>query len=79
MQHAIILTEDETWAYEHGDKKIASVIESMRRGSGTDTVIGDDGDQLYDVCFVYRCPHEKTYCNDRMQTVCDECGEDLGR
>jgi hypothetical protein len=26
-----------------------------------------------------KCSHEETYCNDRSQTVCRNCGEELGR
>jgi|HubBroStandDraft_5_1064220.scaffolds.fasta_scaffold160319_2 hypothetical protein len=25
------------------------------------------------------CDHEETYCNDRMQSICRDCGEELGR
>jgi hypothetical protein len=27
----------------------------------------------------FPCKHEDTYCNDRMQTACHNCGEELGR
>lgn len=85
MQPVLLLSEDETQRYEHrannndDDKDLARAIEKARKEINTDVVIGDDGDDLYDICFIYKCPHDQTYCNDRSQTVCEECGEELGR
>ncbi len=79
MLCAILLTEEETDRFEAGDEDIARAIERTRRNANATVVLGDDGDDLYDTCFNYKCPHKRTYCNDRMQTVCEDCSEELGR
>lgn len=41
-------------------------------------VITSDGELVWD-SEEGKCSHENTYVNDRMQTVCTQCGEELGR
>ncbi len=39
----------------------------------------DNDGQVIFYTGITECTHETTYINDRMQTVCSLCGEELGR
>jgi hypothetical protein len=92
MEAVIILEPDETAASlklsEEGKKNysLLALMEKMEAAVGYyPTILGCyvEGDAPYDLCLTFTdvvgCLHENTCINDRMQTVCSDCGLELGR
>jgi histidinol phosphatase-like PHP family hydrolase len=79
MQVAIVLNSAETLRYEEDyPHDLLHTIAKAMEEHGSNFVLGDDGEDLYDIGFE-PCAHRKTYLDDRSQEICRTCGEELGR
>lgn len=80
MDLAVFLTQEETQSALGGDNELVERIRTYAKLEGASTILGKDDDGiLYDISGEILCAHTDQYVNDRNQSVCKDCGEELGR